>query len=120
MISNGPGDPAINHETIRNVARLLERPNQVPVAGICLGCQIIALAAGATTFKLPYGHRSQNKPCQRVGTESCVITSQNHGFAILPESLSPEWELLYVNLDDGTLPEGASLIFLWMPPFFPL
>ena len=103
MISNGPGDPAVCRATIANVARLLARPTPVPIAGICLGCQIIALAAGGKTYKLPYGHRSQNRPCRRVGTEQCVITSQNHGYAIEAESLPAGWEITYRNLDDGTV-----------------
>lgn len=103
MLSNGPGDPAICKTTIAQVARLLERRTAVPIAGICLGCQILALAAGARTYKLPYGHRSQNRPCRRTGTEQCVITSQNHGYAIDAQSLPAGWEVTYTNLDDGTV-----------------
>jgi carbamoyl-phosphate synthase small subunit len=96
------------------VARMLNKENPVPVAGICLGHQIIALAAGGKTFKLLYGHRSQNQPCQELGSQRCVISSQNHGYAVDPDSLSEEWKLWYTNLNDGTV-EGIRHSSL---PFF--
>ena len=67
-----------------------------------MGNQILALAAGADTYKLKYGHRSQNQPCTVVGTEKCFITSQNHGFAVDEKKLSEEWEPWFRNLNDGT------------------
>jgi carbamoyl-phosphate synthase small subunit len=102
LISNGPGDPAVCKTTIENVRGLLEAGN-VPVAGICLGNQIMALAAGGRTFKLPFGHRSQNQPCQDRRTGHCVITSQNHGYAVDPGSLPEGWEVWFTNLNDGTV-----------------
>jgi carbamoyl-phosphate synthase small subunit len=114
MLSNGPGDPTMCGPAIAGVGKLLARPDPVPVVGICLGCQIMALAAGARTFKLPYGHRSQNKPVRLVGTEQCRITSQNHGYAIDPESLPDGWEVWFTNLDDGTV-EGVRHL---TKPFF--
>jgi len=114
MLSNGPGDPAMCTETITNVAKLLRKERPVPIAGICLGCQIMALAAGGNTFKLPYGHRSQNQPCREEGTENCCITSQNHGYAVDPGSLPEGWEIWYRNLNDGTV-EGIRHSSL---PFF--
>jgi carbamoyl-phosphate synthase small subunit len=63
----------------------------------------MALAAGASTFKLPYGHRSQNQPCREVGTEKCVVTSQNHGYAVDKDSMPEGWEVWYENLNDGTV-----------------
>ena len=103
MLSNGPGDPTMCTATIRHTAALLERSDPVPVAGICLGSQIMALAAGGRTFKLPYGHRSQNQPCREEGTEHCVITSQNHGYAVAPSSLPEGWDIWFRNLNDGTV-----------------
>jgi len=101
LISNGPGDPAICKETIRTVEGLLDR--NVPTGGICLGCQLIALAAGGRTYKLPFGHRSHNQPCEEVGTKHCVVTSQNHGFAVDDSSLPEGWEIWFRNLNDDTV-----------------
>jgi carbamoyl-phosphate synthase small subunit len=103
LISNGPGDPQICKETIRNVKELIESDDPRPVAGICLGTQIMAIAAGARTYKLPFGHRSHNQPCREEGTEHCVITSQNHGFAVDEKSLPNGWKVWYRNLNDGTV-----------------
>ncbi len=103
LISNGPGDPKMCQETIKNIRQLMESPSPPPIGGICLGIQIIALASGATTYKLPFGHRSQNQPCREEGTEHCVITSQNHGFAVDGSSLKDGWEVWYRNLNDNTI-----------------
>ena len=73
-----------------------------PIFGICLGNQLLSIAAGATTFKLKYGHRSHNQPALMVGTNKAVITSQNHGFAVNTDTLGPDWEPYFVNLNDGT------------------
>ncbi|NTU73528.1 glutamine-hydrolyzing carbamoyl-phosphate synthase small subunit, partial [Candidatus Roizmanbacteria bacterium] len=80
VISNGPGDPKKVPETIQIVKKALELKK--PVMGICLGNQILALASGADTYKLKFGHRGQNQPCQLVGTKRCYLTTQNHGFAV--------------------------------------
>ncbi|MGA1792674.1 MAG: glutamine-hydrolyzing carbamoyl-phosphate synthase small subunit [Thermoplasmatota archaeon] len=101
LISNGPGDPAMCRETIGTVKGLLDR--NVPTGGICLGCQLIALAAGGKTYKLPFGHRSHNQPCEEVGTKHCVVTSQNHGYAVDDASLPKGWEIWYRNLNDRTV-----------------
>jgi len=103
LISNGPGDPQMCKDTITNVRELIEAENPRPVAGICLGTQIMAIAAGGRTYKLPFGHRSHNQPCREEGTEHCVITSQNHGFAVDEKSLPGGWKVLYRNLNDGTV-----------------
>jgi carbamoyl-phosphate synthase small subunit len=103
LLSNGPGDPAVCTATIAQVAQLLARPHSVPIAGICLGCQILALAAGGATYKLPFGHRGQNQPVREEGTQSCRITSQNHGYAVQAEGLPPGWEVWFTNLNDGTV-----------------
>lgn len=100
LISNGPGNPKMCVETITNVQRALAR--QKPVFGICLGNQILSLAAGADTYKLKFGHRSQNQPCIRVGTKQCFITSQNHGFAVDQKTLPSGWEPWFENGNDGT------------------
>lgn len=105
LISNGPGDPSVNIRTIGNVKTFMEKG--IPTAGICLGCQIIALSAGGSTYKLPFGHRSHNQPCQEVGTNHCVVTSQNHGYAVDDSSLPEGWEIWYRNLNDGTV-EGIK------------
>lgn len=107
LISNGPGDPEMNKKTIENVKKAMGMNDPKPIGGICLGNQIIALAAGARTFKLPFGHRSQNQPCREVGTKHCMVTSQNHGFAVDGNSLKEGWEVWFENLNDGTV-EGIK------------
>jgi len=100
FISNGPGDPKMCETTINHLTSSLK--SDIPVFGICLGNQLLALASGADTFKLKYGHRSHNQPVLQVGTNKALITSQNHGFAIDPDSLSGEFEPWFINLNDGT------------------
>jgi carbamoyl-phosphate synthase small subunit len=100
MISNGPGDPKQCKETIQNIRKAYTTGK--PVFGICLGNQLMALAAGADTYKLKYGHRSHNQPVVMKGTDRCFITSQNHGFATDSKTLSSEWEELFVNVNDNT------------------
>ena len=100
FISNGPGDPAVCTATIGHLKKALEGDR--PIFGVCLGSQLMALAAGARTFKLPYGHRSHNQPVRLVGTDRCFITSQNHGYAVDPATLPAGWEPFFVNLNDGT------------------
>lgn len=100
VISNGPGDPKMCKETIALVKKCLEK--DIPTFGICLGNQIMALAAGANTYKLKYGHRSQNQPCLELGTKRCYITSQNHGFAVETKTLPQNWEPWFMNINDDT------------------
>ncbi|MCP5049612.1 MAG: glutamine-hydrolyzing carbamoyl-phosphate synthase small subunit [bacterium] len=100
FVSNGPGNPEMCEATIQHLTHALK--GDTPIFGICLGNQLMALAAGATTYKLKYGHRSHNQPVLRVDTEKAYITSQNHGFAVDNDSLSDEWKPLFVNLNDGT------------------
>lgn len=107
MISNGPGDPSLLKDTIEIVKGLLEA--DIPVAGICLGCQIMALAAGARTYKLKFGHRSQNQPCVEASSGQCAITSQNHGYAVDERSMPEGWSVWYRNLNDGTV-EGIRKV----------
>jgi len=100
FITNGPGDPKQAKETIENVKQVLKMG--IPTLGICLGSQILALAAGGNTYKLKFGHRGQNQPVQDVNNKKAIITSQNHGFAVDMKSLDSGWIEWFVNLNDGT------------------
>lgn len=100
MISNGPGDPQLCGATVANIKKGMATGK--PIFGICMGNHLLALAAGATTYKLKYGHRSHNQPALKVGTSTAVITSQNHGYAVDPAKLDEGWEPYFVNLNDGT------------------
>ncbi|MDR0908742.1 MAG: glutamine-hydrolyzing carbamoyl-phosphate synthase small subunit [Spirochaetaceae bacterium] len=112
FLSNGPGDPKACNKTIATVRKAFSRGK--PIFGICLGNQIMALAAGADTYKLPYGHRGQNQPCVELPPHSppasgggsgggrCYITSQNHGYAVREDSLPAGWEPWFVNNNDNT------------------
>jgi len=100
MLSNGPGDPKMCLETIEQTRRLLT--GDKPVFGICLGSQILALASGADTYKLKYGHRSHNQPVINKENNRCYITSQNHGFAVDNQSVGKDWAPWFINLNDHT------------------
>ncbi|MHC5080070.1 MAG: carbamoyl phosphate synthase small subunit, partial [Planctomycetota bacterium] len=104
LISNGPGDPKQVLEAVDRVRAALEIGK--PVFGICLGNQILALAAGFDTYKMKYGHRSQNQPCVEKNSDRALITSQNHGYAVDAKSVPPGWELWFTNANDGTV-EGV-------------
>lgn len=101
VIGNGPGDPKDLAPLIAQIRQLLGRFEK-PIFGICLGNQILSLAAGGDTYKLPYGHRGVNQPVQDLLTRRCYITSQNHGYAVRDDSLPPDWEPWFVNINDGT------------------
>lgn len=100
LISNGPGDPRMVKETVDIVKEALDR--KIPTLGICLGNQILALAAGAKIYKLKYGHRGQNQPVIDNITHKCYITSQNHGFAVDADNLPKSWQPWFTNLNDNT------------------
>lgn len=112
FLTNGPGDPMAYSATIAHLKKAMDK--QKPIFGICLGAQLMALASGATTYKLPYGHRSHNQPCMDLATEKCYMTSQNHGYAIWEESLAEGWKVNFRNLNDHTV-EGIAHTTL---PFF--
>ena len=100
VISNGPGNPEMYPQLIENVKKIFSKNK--PMLGICMGHQIISMAAGAKTYKLKYGHRSQNQPVIDELTKKCFITSQNHGYAMDTKSLPDDWEPWFTNLNDGT------------------
>lgn len=100
FISNGPGDPKQCKVTVRNLTKAFTQ--DTPIMGICLGNQLMALASGADTYKLKYGHRSHNQPVLQIGTNNAYITSQNHGFAINNNTLNADWKPYFINLNDQT------------------
>ncbi|MDR0940665.1 MAG: glutamine-hydrolyzing carbamoyl-phosphate synthase small subunit [Bacteroidales bacterium] len=100
MLGNGPGNPTMCGKTVEHIQKAMEIGK--PIFGICLGNQLLSLAAGANTYKLKYGHRSHNQPALEVGTNRAVITSQNHGYAVDTATLGNDWEPYFVNLNDGT------------------
>lgn len=101
MLSNGPGDPKTNTDIIAEIKKLYE--SDIPIFAICLGHQLMALATGADTFKLKYGHRGGNHPVKDLATGKVYISSQNHGYAVNPETLDSEIaEEAFVNVNDGT------------------
>ncbi len=110
FLSNGPGDPTSCTATIAHIKKALE--GKKPILGICLGTQLLALAAGASTYKLKYGHRSQNQPCSDVlgstgealrAADRCYITSQNHGYAVNAKTLPKDWQVWFENANDGSV-----------------
>jgi len=106
VISNGPGDPKVCKTAIKTAGELIRA--SIPTLGICLGNQILALAAGADTYKLKFGHRGQNKPCIDLRSNRTYITSQNHGYGIEPESLQGTgFKVWFSNVDDHTI-EGIE------------
>jgi carbamoyl-phosphate synthase small subunit len=100
VLTNGPGDPADVPEVVEKVRGVLAAG--VPTLGICLGHQLLARAAGASTYKLKFGHRSHNQPVMNTASRRAYVTSQNHGYAVSERTLPQNWEAWYVNLNDGT------------------
>jgi len=102
FISNGPGDPTMCPQTIKSIKYALALDPPKPIFGICLGNQLLALAAGAKTYKLKYGNRGMNQPCIDLRTGRCYITPQNHGFAVDSKSLPSMWKPLFINANDSS------------------
>ncbi|MES2272769.1 MAG: glutamine-hydrolyzing carbamoyl-phosphate synthase small subunit [Chlamydiota bacterium] len=101
LISNGPGDPVKCKETIAILRKNLKK--QKPIMGICLGAQLLALAVDAKTYKLKFGHRGQNHPCQDLERKVSILTSQNHGYAIDEKTLPRDWKILFRSLNDQSV-----------------
>ncbi len=102
FLANGPGDPDTCVETVKNIQKFLANPKVRPCMGICMGNQLLSKAAGASIYKLKYGHRSHNQPVRMVGSNQCFITSQNHGYAVDSATLPSDWEPLFMNMNDGS------------------
>ena len=100
FLSNGPGDPSAVNYAIKTIKELLGKK---PIFGICLGHQLLALALGAKTFKLKFGHRGCNHPVKNLITQKIEITSQNHGFAVDSDSLASNIEVTHISLNDNTI-----------------
>lgn len=100
LLSNGPGDPQTVDSTVHNVQAVIER--NIPVFGICLGNQVLALAIGAKTYKMKFGHHSQNQPVYDEQNKHAFITSQNHGYAVDTETLGKDWHVSFRNLNDNS------------------
>lgn len=100
MLSNGPGDPADNKEIISQMTKLSD--SGIPILGVCLGHQLLALSQGAETAKLKYGHRGANQPVKYLPTGRVYITSQNHGYSVVPESLPEQAAMSFQNVNDDT------------------
>jgi carbamoyl-phosphate synthase small subunit len=100
FISNGPGDPSHCQITVDHIREAMKK--EKPIFGICMGNQLLAVAGGATTYKLKYGHRSHNQPVRMAGSDKCYITSQNHGYAVDTTTLGADWETFFTNMNDET------------------
>ena len=101
FISNGPGNPNFCQPTIEHIRQTIADNNK-PILGIGMGNHLLAMASGAKTYKLKYGHRGHNQPVREVGTQRCYITTQNHGYAVDDATLNNDWTSLYVNLNDNS------------------
>ncbi|RJR14636.1 carbamoyl-phosphate synthase (glutamine-hydrolyzing) small subunit [Candidatus Microgenomates bacterium] len=118
VCSNGPGDPKDWQPTVVNVRKVLEQ--KIPFIGVCLGHQLLALAIGADTYKMKYGHRGLNQPCQEQFTKRCFLTSQNHGYAVKDDTIPDDYNAWFVNLNDQTN-EGIQhkKLPIWSSQFHP-
>jgi carbamoyl-phosphate synthase/aspartate carbamoyltransferase len=114
FVSNGPGDPVLCAPTVASLSWAIAQTPPKPIFGVCLGNQLLALAAGATTYKMPYGNRGHNQPCIDMATTKCYMTSQNHGYAVACDHLPPGWETLFLNANDLT---NEGLVHVTKPFF---
>ena len=101
FLANGPGDPDKCVDAVEILKKQMTMSRK-PICGICMGNQLLGKAAGATIYKLKYGHRSHNQPVREVGTNRCYVTSQNHGYAVDATTLGNDWRELFVNMNDGS------------------
>jgi len=101
LLSNGPGDPASMQKEVKVIQKFLEK--NIPIMGICLGHQLLAIAAGCQTVKMHHGHRGSNHPVKNLLTGKCEITSQNHGFTVYPDTLSSQVQVTHINLNDRSI-----------------
>lgn len=102
FFTNGPGDPMDGGGLIERIRNVINSNLNIPIFGICLGHQLLSIAAGAKTVKMKYGHRSVNQPVRDLRTNKCYVTSQNHGYVVQTESIPKDWDPWFVNINDGT------------------
>lgn len=117
FLANGPGNPDMCQDAVDIIKKQMGQ-KRIPICGICMGNQLLAKAAGATIYKLKYGHRSHNQPVRMVGTDKCYITSQNHGYAVDAETLGKDWKQLFVNMNDGSNEGIAHKEYPWFSAQF--
>lgn len=102
FLANGPGDPNTCAKAVEHIRQFIRPEETRPCMGICMGNQLLSKAAGASVYKLKYGHRSHNQPVRKVGTNLCFVTTQNHGYAVDSSTLPSDWKPLYINMNDGS------------------
>lgn len=102
FLSNGPGDPQMCSTTVEHLRLVMASSTTKPIFGICLGHQLLSVAAGCSTYKMKYGNRGHNQPCIHEGSRRCFITTQNHGYAVDSPSIPHDWTLLFVNKNDNS------------------
>lgn len=114
FLSNGPGDPQMCSTTVEHLRSVMAASVTKPIFGICLGHQLLSVAAGCGTYKMKYGNRGHNQPCMHEGSRRCFITAQNHGYAVDTATVPPDWVSLFTNKNDGS---NEGLVHRSMPFF---